>query len=86
MIDTEHLTYEVVGTTAIVTMNRPEAKNALSGPMLVGMAPTISGHGYWLASAAGGVYPLGDATFSGALIGLPLNKPVVGIAAGPAPA
>src|ERR1700680_3572255 len=38
MIDTEHLTYEVVGTTAIVTMNRPEAKNALSGPMLVGMA------------------------------------------------
>ena len=30
MIDTEHLTYEVVGTTAIVTMNRPEAKNALS--------------------------------------------------------
>jgi hypothetical protein len=50
------------------------------------MAPTISGHGYWLASAAGGVYPLGDATFSGALIGLPLNKPVVGIAAGPSPA
>ena len=38
MIDTEHLTYEVVGTTAVVTMNRPEAKNALSGPMLVGMA------------------------------------------------
>ena len=37
MIDTEHLTFEVVGTTAIVTMNRPEAKNSLSGPMLVGM-------------------------------------------------
>lgn len=36
-IGTEHLTYEVRGTTAIVTMNRPEAKNALSGPMLVGM-------------------------------------------------
>jgi enoyl-CoA hydratase len=34
---TEHLTYERVGSTAIVTMNRPEAKNALSGPMLVGM-------------------------------------------------
>jgi enoyl-CoA hydratase len=34
---TEHLTYERVGATAIVTMNRPEAKNALSGPMLVGM-------------------------------------------------
>jgi enoyl-CoA hydratase len=35
---TEHLTYERVGSTAVVTMNRPEAKNALSGPMLVGMA------------------------------------------------
>jgi enoyl-CoA hydratase len=35
---TEHLTFERVGSTAVVTMNRPEAKNALSGPMLVGMA------------------------------------------------
>ncbi|MGA8724790.1 MAG: crotonase/enoyl-CoA hydratase family protein [Acidimicrobiales bacterium] len=37
MIGTEHLTFERVGPTAVVTMNRPEAKNALSGPMLVGM-------------------------------------------------
>ena len=43
MITTEHLTYEVVGTTAVVTMNRPEAKNALSGPMLVGMADASCG-------------------------------------------
>jgi len=35
---TEHLTYERFGSTAVVTMNRPEAKNALSGSMLVGMA------------------------------------------------
>jgi enoyl-CoA hydratase len=35
---TEHLLYERRGTTAIVTMHRPEAKNALSLPMLVGMA------------------------------------------------
>jgi len=34
---TEHLSFEIRGATAIVTMNRPEAKNALSGPMLVGM-------------------------------------------------
>jgi len=34
---TEHLNFEIKGSTAIVTMNRPEAKNALSGPMLVGM-------------------------------------------------
>jgi enoyl-CoA hydratase/carnithine racemase len=35
---TEHLTFERRGQTAVVTMNRPEAKNALSLPMLVGMA------------------------------------------------
>ena len=38
MPGTEHLTYEQIGATAVVTMNRPEAKNALSGPMLMGMA------------------------------------------------
>jgi enoyl-CoA hydratase len=37
-VSTEHLTFERQGATAIVTMNRPEAKNALSLPMLVGMA------------------------------------------------
>src|SRR3984885_15150255 len=38
VVGTEHLTFERMGATAVVTMNRPEAKNALSGPMLVGMA------------------------------------------------
>ncbi len=38
MESTEHLTFERRGRTAVVTMNRPEAKNALSLPMLVGMA------------------------------------------------
>ena len=37
-IGTENLIFERRGATAIVTMNRPEAKNALSVPMLVGMA------------------------------------------------
>ena len=37
MIGTENLNFEIDGQTAIVTMNRPEAKNALSLPMLVGM-------------------------------------------------
>lgn len=36
-IGTENLIFERRGATAIVTMNRPEAKNALSLPMLVGM-------------------------------------------------
>ena len=38
MAGTENLTVERVGATMVVTMNRPEAKNALSTPMLVGMA------------------------------------------------
>jgi enoyl-CoA hydratase len=37
LIGTENLTFERQGSTAIVTMNRPEAKNALSLAMLVGM-------------------------------------------------
>ncbi|MEI6701857.1 MAG: enoyl-CoA hydratase-related protein, partial [Actinomycetota bacterium] len=36
-IGTENLTFEVRGHVAVVTMNRPEKKNALSVPMLVGM-------------------------------------------------
>ena len=35
---TEHLNIEYDGHVLIVTMNRPEAKNALSPEMLVGMA------------------------------------------------
>ena len=35
---TEHCTWNRVGATLVVTMNRPEAKNALSPAMLVGLA------------------------------------------------
>jgi enoyl-CoA hydratase len=38
MAGTENLTVDRQGHTMIVTMNRPEAKNALSTPMLVGLA------------------------------------------------
>jgi enoyl-CoA hydratase len=34
---TEHLTVERVGATLVLTLSRPEAKNALSLPMLVGL-------------------------------------------------
>jgi enoyl-CoA hydratase len=34
---TEHCTWERAGATLVVTLNRPEARNALSGPMLVGL-------------------------------------------------
>lgn len=34
---TEHLTVQRHGATLVLTMNRPEAKNALSLPLLVGL-------------------------------------------------
>lgn len=41
---TEHLTVERVGATSVLTLNRPEAKNALSLSMLVGL------HDGWVAA------------------------------------
>lgn len=37
MSGTEHLTVRREGATLVLTLNRPEAKNALSLPMLVGL-------------------------------------------------
>jgi putative peptidoglycan binding protein/L,D-transpeptidase-like protein len=49
----------------------------------VGMAPTPSGQGYWIAAADGGIFNYGDAGFFGSAGALPLNAPIVGIAATP---
>ncbi|MFD7624927.1 crotonase/enoyl-CoA hydratase family protein [Streptomyces sp. NPDC059851] len=46
MSGTEHLTVERHGATLVLTMNRPEAKNALSLPLLVGL------HDGWLEADA----------------------------------
>ncbi|MDK1342960.1 crotonase/enoyl-CoA hydratase family protein [Streptomyces sp. 378] len=43
---TEHLTVQREGATLVLTLNRPEAKNALSLPMLVGL------HDGWLEADA----------------------------------
>ena len=50
---------------------------------LVGMAPTPTGDGYWLAAADGGIFSFGDARFFGSMGGTPLNQPIVGIAPTP---
>lgn len=39
---TEHLLAEVKDGVAVITMNRPEARNALSGEMLAALAQTLS--------------------------------------------
>ena len=46
-------------------------------------AATVSGEGYWLASADGGVYTVGDAGFYGSLGALRLQGPIVAMAATP---
>jgi hypothetical protein len=48
---------------------------------IVGIASTPDGKGYWLVAADGGVFAFGDALFWGSMGGVPLNKPIVGIAA-----
>ena len=62
-----------LGSTASVVGAQP----------LVGLAPTPSGHGYWLAATDGGVFAFGDASYYGSLGGRHLNQPIVAIAATP---
>ncbi len=61
---------------------------ALTAPVspatpFVGIAPTPSGHGYWVAAQDGGVFAYGDAVFHGSAGSTALNQPIVGIAATP---
>ena len=52
---------------------------------VVGLAYDASGNGYWLATADGAVYTVGDAPNLGSpqSLGLKLSKPIVGIASTP---
>lgn len=51
-------------------------------PALV-IARTVSGRGYWIFAADGGVFSFGDAVFHGSLGGVALHAPIVGGAATP---
>ena len=44
---------------------------------IVGMAATISGHGYWLVASDGGVFAYGDALFHGSAGDKHLAAPIV---------
>jgi surface antigen len=50
---------------------------------VVGMAATPDGAGYWLADAAGGVSPHGDAVSYGLIAGQTLNSPIAHIVSTP---
>jgi 3D (Asp-Asp-Asp) domain-containing protein len=47
------------------------------------MAPTPSGHGYWLVASDGGIFAYGDAAYLGSTGDQKLNKPIVGMAPTP---
>ena len=51
--------------------------------VMVAMASTPDGKGYWLVAADGGVFAYGDAAFEGSLGTLRLTGPIVGMAATP---
>ena len=48
-------------------------------PLVGAAAP--NGGGYWEVAADGGIFSFGDAAFHGSMGGLPLNAPIVGMAA-----
>jgi subtilisin family serine protease len=47
---------------------------------VVSVAPTPSGNGYWIVGNDGSVYNFGAAPYLGGLGGMPLNRPIVGLA------
>ena len=52
-------------------------------PRLATSSSTLNVPAYWLVAADGGVFTFGGVPFYGSMGGHPLNRPVVGIAAGP---
>jgi hypothetical protein len=51
--------------------------------LIVGLAPTPGGGGYWEVASDGGIFSFGNAQFFGSTGALTLNKPIVGMAATP---
>jgi subtilisin family serine protease len=47
---------------------------------VVGLAATPTGNGYWIVGNDGSVYNFGAAPYLGGLGGVPLNRPIVGVA------
>ncbi len=72
----------ISATAFVVSTTDVLAGSASAAPVsVVGMAPTPSGTGFWLASSDGTVTPVGDASALGSMSGKTLNFPIVGISA-----
>jgi N-acetylmuramoyl-L-alanine amidase len=75
----------LVGTALGTGPAGPSPAGALPAPpvsahVVVAMAPTPDGGGYWEVAADGGIFAFGDAGFFGSTGGLVLNAPIVGMA------
>ena len=55
---------------------------ALAFEHIISLRPVLAS-GYWLVGADGGVFTFGNASYLGSMGGIPLNAPVVGMAAAP---
>jgi hypothetical protein len=65
-----------------VDRTAPDLPEPINSPVFTGVA-SPDGQGYLLASADGGVFAFGDASFEGSLGNLALNGPIVAMAATP---
>jgi len=68
----------VAGTTVVATV--PAAQAATVPAPRTAAAP---GAGYWTVGADGGIFSFGSSGFHGSMGGVPLNAPIVGMAATP---
>ncbi len=59
-----------------------DGRNALNQPV-VAMTGSPDDGGYWLVAADGGLFALGEASLAGSMGGLPLDPPIVAMAADP---
>ncbi|MHB1504270.1 MAG: fibronectin type III domain-containing protein [Acidimicrobiales bacterium] len=81
--------YGLVAANGEVYIFAPHFHTTVPSPVAHLAAPIVGaalspGGGYWLVGADGGIFALGGAPFYGSMGGIPLNKPVVGMAADPA--
>lgn len=82
------LVVKPAGAVPAMTYTWADAQAAGAGPGGIGSGTVagsttttaLSGNGYWQVASDGGIFSFGDAGFFGSAGGLPLNKPIAGMA------
>jgi hypothetical protein len=84
--------YNDAGALAVISGSMSSTPTLGPAFALSGQAPNVNGmsvlpmvaainRGYWEVASDGGIFSFGDAAFHGSMGGIPLDKPVVGMAA-----